>query len=293
MPPRDVYSRKGNIFGTCGIVLTTPLLQEQYLVFSLIKPSRKLTQKLYSAARKNVTISSHQDLLKYRDLLSTLVGSHLRVKKDQAMLDKNLADFCIRKKKPFLPNELQGEFVHAVQQWEEIEQGFKLKERQTLRLSLLIKAEDKLLVDPEKGVLGVVDGVSQAKNGTILLSVLTNTPTGDTLHDLLKTWVAKRNAAKKIAKRLKVSPEVALTLRNIMRYRIVRGHFRNLDAFNRFRQEVFQPMEVPLKGVVQIESDRLVYGTLQKAALLSDAPSPTESTDEEVFYSFEEALGDQ
>ena len=289
--PREVYSRKGNIYGACGIVLTIPILSNEYLVFSLIRPSRKFTEKLYSAARKKITISSHQELLKYRDLLATLVGSHLGVKKDQSLLDKNLAEFCVRKKLPFLPNELQGEFLHASSQWEEIEQGFKLTGPQTIQFSALVKVEDKLLMNPIKSVLGVIDGVSQAKNGTLLLSILTKIPTGDDLHNQLRAWVTKRNAAKKIAKRLKIPQENALTLRNIMRYRIVQGHFRNLDAFNQFRQEVFQPMTLPFKGVTRIENDHIVYGPLQNT-IHSQRDISAETSDEEVFYSFEDVLGD-
>ncbi|MFX0208024.1 MAG: hypothetical protein ACFFDT_18705 [Candidatus Hodarchaeota archaeon] len=296
MTPRDVYSRKGNPYGTTGIEVTVPGLKPQkYLVFSLIKPTRKLTEKIYSAARKKIKISSHQDLLKYRDLLATLVGSHLRVNKDQALLPKNLAEYCIREKLPFLPNELQGEFLCTTYQWEEIEHGFKLKGARTILFSDAVNVLDKLLVDSEKGVLGYVDGVSQAKNGTILLSVLAKIPTGDPFRSLLRAWVAKRNPEKKIAKRLNISRKAALTWRNIMRYRIVNGHFRRLDAFNKFREEVFQPMTVPFKGVTRIEQDRIVYGPVKKEALLiNDISSPgdflAESSEREVFYSFEEAL---
>ncbi|MFX0201443.1 MAG: hypothetical protein ACFFCW_35450 [Candidatus Hodarchaeota archaeon] len=296
MTPRDVYSRRGNPYGTCGILQTIPGLEPQkYLVFSLIKPSRKFTEKIYSAARKKIKITSHQDLLKYRNLLATLVSSQLRVNKDQALLPKNLAEYCIRKKLPFLPNELQGEFLCASSKWDEIEQGFKLKGTMTILYSSLVKVLDKLLVDPEEGVLGYVDGVSQAKNGTILLSVLAKIPTGDPYHNLLRAWVAKRNPEKKIAKRLNVSRKAALTWRNIMRYRIVNGHFQSLDAFNKFREEVFQPKTVPFKGVTRIEQERIVYGPVKKDVLLINATSSTgdfsaESPQREVFYSFEEAL---
>lgn len=296
MTPREVYSRKGNPYGTTGIEVTVPGLKPQkYLVFSLIKPSRKLTEKIYSAARKKIKISSHQDLLKYRNLLATLVGSHLRVNKDQALQPKYLAEYCIRKKLPFLPNELHGEFLCATYQWEEIEHGFKLKGTMTILLSNVVDVLDKLLVDSEEGVLGYVDGVSQAKNGTILLSVLAKIPTGDPFRNLLRAWVAKRNPEKKIAKRLNVSRKAALTWRNIMRYRIVNGHFRNLDAFNKFREEVFQPMTVPFKGVTRIEQERVVYGPVKKETLLINDTSSTgdfsaESSEREVFYSFEEAL---
>lgn len=296
MTPRDVYSRKGNPYGTTGIEVTVPGLKPQkYLVFSLIKPSRKLTEKIYCAARKKIKISSHQDLLKYRDLLATLVGSHLRVNKDQALQPKNLAEYCIRKKLSFLPNELHGEFLCATYQWGEIEHGFKLKGTMTILFSNVINILDKLLVDSEESVLGYVDGVSQAKNGTILLSVLAKIPTGDSFRNLLRAWVAKRNPERKIAKRLNVSRKAALTWRNIMRYRIANGDFRNLDAFKKFREEVFQPMTVPFKGVTRIEQKRIVYGPVKKDALLINDTSSTgdfsaESPEREVFYSFGEAL---
>ena len=48
-----------------------------------------------------------------------------------------------------------------------------------------------------------------------------------------------------------------------MRYRIIQGHFQNLAAYNRFREEVYQPMTVPFKGVIKIEEARLVYGVSQ------------------------------
>ena len=264
-------------------------------MFSLIKPSRKLTEKIYSAARKKIKISSHQDLLKYRDLLATLVGSHLHVKNEQALLAKNLADYCIRKKLPFLPNELHGEFLCAASKWEEIAHGFKLKGTMTILFSNVVNVLDKLLVDSAEGVLGYVDGISQAKNGTILLSVLAKIPTGSPFHNLLRAWVAKRNPDRKIAKRLNVSRKAALTWRNIMRYRIVNGHFRNFEAFKKFREEVFQPMTVPFKGVTRIEQERIVYGPVKKDALLINDTSSTgdfsaESPEREVFYSFEEAL---
>lgn len=296
MTPREVYSRKGNPYGTTGIELTIPSLESQkYLVFSLIKPSRKLTEKIYSAARKKIKISSHQDLLKYRDLLATLVGSHLNVKNEQALLAKNLADYCIRKKLPFLPIELHGEFLCAASKWEEIAHGFKLKGTMTILFSNVVNVLDKLLVDSAEGVLGYVDGISQAKNGTILLSVLAKIPTGSSYRNLLRAWVAKRNPERKIAKRLNVSRKAALTWRNIMRYRIVNGHFRNFEAFNKFREEVFQPMTVPFKGVTRIEQEHIVYGPVKKDALLINDTSSTgdfsaESPEREVFYSFEEAL---
>ncbi len=296
MTPRDVYSRKGNPYGTTGIEVTVPGLKPQkYLVFSLIKPSRKLTEKIYSTARKKITISSHQDLLKYRDLLATLVGSHLRVNKNQALQPKNLAEYCIRKKLSFLPNELHGEFLCATNQWGEFEHGFKLKGTRTILFSNVVNFLDKLLVDSEESVLGYVDGVSQAKNGTILLSVLTKIPTGDSFHNLLRTWVAKRNPERKIAKRLNVSRKATLTWRNIMRYRIVNGDFQNLDAFNKFREKTFQPMTVPFKGITQIEKKCIVYGPVKKETLLINDTSSTgdfsaESSEIEVFYSFEEAL---
>ncbi|MFQ6124402.1 MAG: hypothetical protein ACE5R6_07340 [Candidatus Heimdallarchaeota archaeon] len=296
MTPREVYSRKGNPYGTSGIEVTIPGIEPQkYLVFSLIKPSRKLTEKIYSAARKQIKISSHRDLLKYRDLLATLVSSHLHVHKDQALQPTNLAEYCIRKKLPFLPYELYGEFLCAASQWGEIEQGFKLKGPMTILFSNVANVIDKPLVDPEKGVLGYVDGISQAKNGTILLSVLVKIPTGDTFHNLLRAWVAKKNPEKKISKRLKVSRKAALTWPNIMRYRIVNGHFRNLESFNHFREEVFQPTMVPFKGVSRIEEKCVVYGTITNETLLSSDTRPSgdiavESSEGEVFYSFEEAL---
>jgi len=80
-----------------------------------------------------------------------------------------------------------------------------------------------------------------------------------------------------------------------MRYRIVNGHFRNFEAFKKFREEVFQPMTVPFKGVTRIEQERIVYGPVKKDALLINDTSSTgdfsaESPEREVFYSFEEAL---
>jgi len=263
-------------------------------VFSLIKPSRKLIEQIYSEARKIITISSHQELLKYRDLLATLAGSHLGVQKTQALVDKNLAEFCIRKKLSILPTEIQERFLRASSQWEEFEQGVKLVGPQTIRFSTLVPIEDKLIVDPNENVLGIVEGVSQAKNGTILLSVLTKIPTSAEFNEQLKTWVAKRNPEKKIAKHLKISQADALTLQNIMRYRLMQGHFQNLAAFNRFREEVFQPITVPFKGVIQIEEARIVYGVTQNEAKLVDTPGSADisadSPDEEVFYSFAEVL---
>ncbi len=297
---QDVYSRKGNLFGKDGIVQTIPDYSGEYLVFTLLKPNRKFTEKMYSAARKKVSINSHQELLKYRGLLARLVGSQLRVKRDQALLDTNLADYFIRKKLPFLPTEIQTELIHASSTWKRTEQGFKLTGPQTIQFLSLVKTQDIRVLDTNNNFKGIVEGVTQAQNGTIMLSLLTQIPTDENLPKMLKAWVAKRNADKKIANRLKIPKENALTLRNIMRYRIVQGHFKNLSGFNQFRQEAFSPITLPFQGIIRIESDHIIYKQTQieskpNEEILGSQPpiSITDKpADEEIFYSFEELFNE-